>query len=152
MKGKLHIKMFVFPTGELYPVLINDVGVPHHFITFYTALRLLNANKTPTTIAACLSALKILSQWCELNEVNFADRMSKQEYLTDRKYLTAQELESLGLQTGLMAKETKPTIKKSSVLSNISNIMRARIKANARVPTVNVKTQYHRMSYIADYI
>ena len=59
-KNEYKVKFIKFSDGERYPLLINSTGIPHWSVTLFTTTQIRNASKAPNTIAAVLSAIKVL--------------------------------------------------------------------------------------------
>ncbi len=142
---KYSVRFLKFSEGERYPILVNDRGNPHWYVTLFTTTQIRNASKAPNTAAAVLSALRVLLDWARLCGVDLESRFA------ERSFLTEQELESLRNHT-----QTKVTddleIKSHKVLPLFRGIESARCATQVSVNRVSSSTQYIRMSYIADYL
>ncbi len=137
------VRFIKFTNGERYPLLINGQGIPHWYVTLFTTTQIRNASKAPNTIAAVLSAIRVLINWSHFFCIDLESRFAH------RNFLTAQELESLCSYTQTKVEELKRQKPKVIKLRNFESV-RGSVKLCRN--TVSSSTQYIRMSYIADFL
>jgi len=143
-KNEYKVKFVKFSDGERYPLLINSSGIPHWYVTLFTTTQIRNASKAPNTIAAVLSAIKVLLDWTESFNIDLELRFAQ------RNFLTEQELESLRNHT--QTKSTKRNITSPKVIPLFKNSEKSRSIIQKNMDKVTSSTQYIRMSYQCEYL
>lgn len=144
-KNEYRVKFIKFSDGERYPLLINSKGMPHWYVTLFTTTQIRNASKAPNTIAAALSAIKVLLDWTDSFNIDLELRFAQ------RNFLTEQELESLRNHTQTkLAKRREIT--SSKVIPLFKNSERSRSIIQKNMDKVTSSTQYIRMSYQSAYL
>ncbi len=144
-KNEYKVKFIKFSDGERYPLLINSAGEPHWYVTLFTTTQIRNASKAPNTIAAILSAIKVLLDWADSLNIDLESRFAQ------RNFLTEQELESLRNHTQKKLAKRKE-VTPSKVVPLFKNSERSRSIIQTNTNKVTSSTQYIRMSYQCEYL
>lgn len=145
-KEKYSVRFIKFSDGERYPILVNDKGIPHWYVTLFTTTQVRNASKASNTAAAVLSAIRVLLSWACLCNIDLESRFAK------RKFLTEQELESLRSHTQAKSADDLKTRNPKKVVPLRRSTEGARRAIQVNINMVSSSTQYIRMSYIAEYL
>jgi integrase len=142
--NKCTVRLATFSDGERYPLLIGGLGLPLWYPTLFTTTQVRNASKAPNTMAAVLSALRVLMAWAQSHGVDLESR------LANRLFLNEQEVESLCRHA--QTKASTPEDQKQNVVRVTRRQEASRSVAQLAEPRVGGTTQYIRMSYMADYL
>lgn len=86
-RSEYSIKLIKFSDGERYPLLVDSKGIPHWYVALFATTQVRNASKASNTVAAVLSAIKVLLNWAYLYDI--------ESRFIHGNFLTEQELESL---------------------------------------------------------
>lgn len=143
-KFECSLRLVTFSDGERYPLLLDGQGVPLWYPTLFTTTQVRNASKAPNTMAAVLSAIRVLMTWTQVRNVDLVSRFSRREFLNE------QELESLCRHA--QAKSLEQEIHRTNVIHVSRRREAARGVVRVTESRVSSTTQYIRMSYIADYL
>jgi integrase len=143
-KNDYKVKFTKFSDGERYPLLVNGKGIPHWHVTLFTTTQIRNANKAPNTIAAALSAIKVLLDWTHSFEIDLEARFAQCSFLNE------QELESLRCYTQSKSSKKIKKILKVIPFPRASERSRSAIEKNTN--KISFSTQYIRMTYQNEYL
>lgn len=106
--NKCSVRLVTFSDGERYPLLIGGQGLPLWYPTLFITTQVRNASKAPNTMAAVLSALRVLMVWSQSYGVDLESRFA------NRLFLNEQEVESLCRHA--QTKASTPEDKKQNVI------------------------------------
>lgn len=129
----MRIQYACFPSGERYPVLLDEDGSPSFWPTLFVTICYRNSSKAANTIVAVLQALKILFSWSQERGIDLHRR------LTSPHPLSASEID--GLVAYLRRSQAS---RQSSVVSQI--------RGPRKSAHVSSKTHWDRLTYIAEYL
>jgi len=142
--NKYSVRQICFSNGERYPLLFDEHGQPLWFPTLYATTQFRNASKASNTMAAALSAIRVLITWSDFSGINLELRFAR------RAFLNELEIESLWRHT-----QTKIADSGEQQLILIRK-KRGQESARGMVQTADSRvsgmTHYIRISYIADYL
>lgn len=138
------IPFVVFPDGERFPMLVDAAGLPHWYATLFATTQIRNSSQAANTIHAALSSIRHLFAWAKQQSVDLEARFAS------REFLTFGEIESLAAHAQRRASDTDQAA--GAVVQLPSSPNRARSRLNQPARRVSLKTQYNRMSYMADYL
>jgi integrase len=142
--NKYSVRSATFSDGERYPLLIDGRGVPLWYPTLFTTAQVRNASKAPNTMAAVLSAIRVLIAWAQSHDIDLESRF------TNRLFLNEQEVESLCRHA--QTKSSEPKDQRQNVIRIKRRQESARSEVRYTEPRVSGNTQYIRISYIANYL
>lgn len=109
---RFHIELLVFESGERYPILIDQFGIPHPYVTLWVTSRLRATGKTESTIINKLSHVKKLLTWMDKEDKDLFVRFRSGEFLT------ATEIENLSrfLSINVRKSNTKKVSNRNKVI------------------------------------
>lgn len=138
------IPFVVFPNGERFPMLIEATGCPNWYSTVFATTQIRNSSQAANTVHAALSSVRHLFGWAKQQSVDLEERVAS------RKFLVVGEIESLLAHTQRRVSEKEQDAKAVIPLPISPNRVRSRL--NPPLSRGSSKTQYNRMSYMADYL
>ena len=138
------VPFVVFPDGERFPMLVDAMGCPNWYSTLFATTRIRNAGQAANTIHAALSSVRHLFTWAEQKAVDIEVRFAL------REFLTVGEIEALAAHAQRRASEKQQDAGAVIQLHVSPNRVGARFKSPVR--RVSPKTQYNRLSYMAEYL
>lgn len=138
------IPFVVFPDGERFPMLVDATGSPNWYSTLFATTQIRNSSQAANTIHAALSSVRHLFVWAKQQSVDLEERFAS------RKFLTVGEIESLAAHAQKRASEKEQDARAVIPLPASPNRVRSRL--NPPVRRVSSKTQYNRLSFMADYL
>lgn len=141
MTDQFSVRFIKFLDGERYPLLVVH-GQPHWYATLFVTCQIRNASKAPNTMTAVLGAIRILLNWALSRGQDLESRFAERRFLND------QELESIRSYTQKQSNDSEREISKSSA-KKIESIKTPRRSSDDLVCS---RTQYTRITYIADYL
>jgi len=71
----------VFKSGERFPILLNNAGVPLHEPTVFAVAEVRNRHRASNTIANVLAALSVFQRFLDERGINLASRLNAGELL-----------------------------------------------------------------------
>lgn len=77
-----HLKLEIDPHGERWAMLLDDHGMPLFYPTLFNTTKLRGARKSTSTQEQFLTAIKVLSEYCDQSRINLVERIQRQEFLT----------------------------------------------------------------------
>lgn len=77
----MNTKMLVFKSGERFPVLLGNDGIPLFYPTVYEAAMRRQVNVASATLAADLSAIKFLYSWAVQKNIDIEKRFHQGAFL-----------------------------------------------------------------------
>lgn len=138
------IPFVVFPDGERFPMLVDATGSPNWYSTLFATTQLRNSSQAANTIHAALSSVRHLFTWAEQNAIDIEERFAS------REYLTFGEIEALSAHAQKRVSETEQGA--GVVIQMHVSPNRVGARFNSPVKRVSSKTQYNRLSYMAEYL
>ena len=138
------IPFVVFPDGERFPMLVDAMGCPNWYSTLFATTQIRNASQAANTIHAALSSVRHLFTWAAQKAVDIEARFAS------REFLTFGEIEALAAHAQRRASEKEQDAGAVIQLHVSPNRVGARFKPPVR--RVSPKTQYDRLSYMAEYL
>lgn len=79
--GNYHLKTVLFKSGERFPMLVTDAGVPLHEPTVFAIAEVRNRHRAANTIANMLTALSVLQRFLDARGIDLARRLDSGELL-----------------------------------------------------------------------
>ena len=125
-------------------MLVDAMGSPNWYSTLFATTQIRNASQAANTIHAALSAVRHLFVWATQETVDLEERFAS------RRFLTVGEIESLATNAQRRVSEKEQSAGVVIKLRVSPNRVRSRLKSP--VKRVSLKTQYNRLSYMADYL
>jgi integrase len=143
---RYRLKTLTLDSGERYPILVDNHGMPHWHATLFTTTQLRNAGKTTNTMISVLAAIRTLYAWAKGNDIDLEARFAKRVFFND------QDLECLWHHLTTRRNEdcNRDTEKKVTRLPR--NAERSRAKAAQTEPSISSNTLYNRLTYINAYL
>lgn len=138
------IPFVVFPDGERFPMLVDATGSPNWYSTLFATTQIRNSSQAANTIHAALSSVRHLFAWAKQQSLDLEERFAL------RKFLTFGEIESLTAHAQKQVSEKGEDATTVIPLPVSANRVRSRLSTPVR--RVGLKTQYNRMSYMANYL
>jgi integrase len=81
-RGVMKTKMLVFKSGERFPILLGDDGIPLFYPTVYEGVMRRQVNLASATLSADLSSIKFLYSWAARMRIDLEQRFHKAEFLS----------------------------------------------------------------------
>ena len=75
-------KMLVFKSGERFPILLGDDGIPLFYPSVYESVMRRQVNVASATISADLASIKFLYSWAARMHIDLEQRFHKAEFLS----------------------------------------------------------------------
>ena len=75
-------KMLIFKSGERFPVLLGNDGIPLFYPTVYETAMRRQVNLASATLSADLSAIKFIYSWAAQKNIDIEKRFHQGEFLT----------------------------------------------------------------------
>lgn len=138
------IPFVVFPDGERFPMLLDAMGSPNWYSTLFATTQIRNASLAANTIHAALSSVRHLLTWAEQKAIDIEARFAS------REFLTVGEIEALTAHAQRLASEKEQDA--GAVIQLNVSPNRVGLRFNSPVKRVSLKTQYNRLSYMAEYL
>jgi integrase len=79
--SKYRMKNLILESGERFPLLVNDVGIPVHGPTVYCIAELRNRHRAANTIANAISALSLFQNFLDENAIDLEQRFEEGKLL-----------------------------------------------------------------------
>jgi integrase len=130
----LSLTKYIMEGGERYALLVDENRIPAFYPTLYITSQVRNTNRSTATAEQHLAAIKILTKFCDKENIHLTDR------ILHRKYMTVGEIDKLHD----ACREKRPA-KRSVIVS---------MKKGYVAPTQHVKldTTHIYLSRIASYV
>ncbi len=133
----------IFTSGERFPMLVNDIGVPDFWVTLFTSQEL--RNQTQSSITSCLGSIRHLKKWELINNRNIIEDFEKS--LVPESNFVESIRDHCGLKSEHIEKELLQKFNKKTVSFNQLKIARS-----STLSQVSCDYQLRRMHDISSFL
>jgi integrase len=141
------IETLIFNNGERYPVLIDEKGVPHFYVTLYVTVKL-RSSQAANSIRNRLKSIQRCLSWEKENKRCLFSEFEKRAFLSDEDIASLRAYLRINVAT-LKKREEKEQNRKRKKIFNLSDGEVATVRA---IESVSSTHHYNRMTSVAEYL